>query len=176
MDQNGQADPHNLESFRGYLTFLARLHLDPRLKNRLDSEDIVQETMLKAHKNIEQFKGRPGQFKGWLRTILLRTMLDEIGKLPPDEAQEKSSSRIGSLIPDDGTTPSEKAQKEEDAMRLEDALAKLPERQREVLQLRYFHGWAVKEICLHLKLSLPAVAGLLHNGVKNMRKHLEESE
>jgi RNA polymerase sigma factor (sigma-70 family) len=173
MDQNSQADPYNVESFRGYLTSLARSHLDPRLRSRLDPEDIVQATLLKAYKNIG---ADIRNLKAWLRTILLRTTLDEVLKLPADDVRESSSFHLGSQIPDDATPPAERAQKNEEGMRLDDAMTRLPERQREAVELRYFHAWRVKEICRHMKLTLPAVVGLLNRGLENLRRTLDETE
>ena len=172
MDPGGGAEVCNLESFRGYLMSLGRSHLDPRLRSRLDPEDIVQATLLKAHKHSAD---GVRNMKAWLRMILLRTMLDEVLKLPADEVRENSSFHIGSQISDDATPPQERAQKNEEGMRLDDALARLPERQREAVELRYFHAWPVKEICRHMTLSLPAVAGLLRRGVENLRGILEET-
>ena len=173
MDQNPQADPYNVESFRGYLTSLARSHLDPRLRSKLDPEDIVQATLLKAYKNIS---ADVRNLKAWLRTILLRTMFDEVRKLPADEVRESSSFHLGTQIPDDATPPAERAQKNEEGMCLDDAMTRLPERQREAVELRYYHAWPVKEICRHMNLTPPAVGGLLNRGVENLRKILAETE
>jgi RNA polymerase sigma-70 factor (ECF subfamily) len=46
-----------LALYRDYLELLARLQVRPRLKGKLDAQDLVQETFLKAHRHFAQFRG-----------------------------------------------------------------------------------------------------------------------
>src|SRR5262245_37472525 len=50
--------PWSMERFRNYLCLLARLHLDERLRSKLDPSDIVQEVLLKAHRHRDDFRGQ----------------------------------------------------------------------------------------------------------------------
>jgi DNA-directed RNA polymerase specialized sigma24 family protein len=60
-----------LDRFRSYLKFLARVQLDPRLRAKLDDSDLVQQTLLQAHRAIGQFRGSTAEeLAGWLRQIL----------------------------------------------------------------------------------------------------------
>ena len=72
------------------------------------------------------------------------------------------------------SSPSEHAEREEQAVRLADALARLPEAQREALVLQHWHGWALAEIAEHLGRTPAAVAGLLHRGLHSLRRLLQE--
>ena len=47
-----------LTLYRNYLTLLAGTQLERRLRPRVSPSDIVQETMLRAHRHFGQFKGR----------------------------------------------------------------------------------------------------------------------
>src|SRR2546423_4096558 len=66
-----------LEPFRSYLEVLARVHLDPRLRGKLDPADVVQQTLLRACAGWSDLQNsdRP-VLAAWLRRILARTLAD----------------------------------------------------------------------------------------------------
>src|SRR4029079_14709156 len=64
-----------LQQYRNYLVVLASMQIDKRLQPRVSPSDVVQETMLRAHKNLAQFRGTTEQeFLGWLRQILVNNL------------------------------------------------------------------------------------------------------
>src|SRR5262245_29081539 len=83
-----------LEHFRSYLHLLARCQLDGRYPGKLDASDVVQQTMLKAHQALGQFRGREeAELAAWLRQILARTLADlirDLGRAKRDPALERS--------------------------------------------------------------------------------------
>jgi RNA polymerase sigma-70 factor (ECF subfamily) len=172
-----------LQRHRDYLHLVARLHLDPRLRGKLDASDVVQETLLKAHQHHEQLRGQSeAEQAAWLRRILANTLTDalrEFGRAKRDLVREQSldgalrdsEASVRSLA---GTAPSPSAQaiKHEDLQRLAAALERLPPEQRLVFELHHLQAWSVADVAVQLGRTEAAVAGLLRRGLKQLRTQL----
>ena len=175
-----------LEGFRQYLLLLARVRLDRRLLGKLDASDVVQQTLLEAHQAQGQFRGDTIAVQAaWLRQILARNLANavrDLGRAKRDARRERSldvalddsASRLEGWLAAEQTSPSQKAMRQERAIRLAEALAQLPEAQREAVILRHWHGLSLLEIGRELDCTTAAVTGLLHRGLKNLRKQLQE--
>jgi RNA polymerase sigma factor (sigma-70 family) len=74
------------------------------------------------------------------------------------------------------SSPSQQAERHERAVRLAEALAALPENQREAVVLRHWHGYSLVEIGERLGCTTAAVTGLLHRGLRNLRQRLHDLE
>jgi RNA polymerase sigma-70 factor (ECF subfamily) len=177
-----------LDRFRSYLLLLARARLDPRLRGRLDASDVVQQTLLEAHQGLARFRGRTvAEQAAWLRQILARNLANAVrdaGRDKRDVARERSleaalhelSSRLDAWLAAEQSSPSEQVERQEQAVRLADALATLPDNQREAVVLRHFQGASLADIAQELGCTTAAVTGLLHRGLKNLRKQLQDLE
>src|SRR5439155_6153692 len=144
MSMNEQAETGEpcLEHYREYLRLLARLHLDVRLQGKVDPSDIVQQTLLKAHENRDQFRGQTeAELSAWLRRILANTLTDaliQFGRAKRDVALERSlegamqnsSVRLEAWLAADQSSPSEPVIRQEQLQQLATALAQLPDDQR----------------------------------------------
>jgi RNA polymerase sigma-70 factor (ECF subfamily) len=176
-----------LERFREYLGLLARLQVDPRLRGKLDMSGVVQQTLLEAYRAQARTEGwNEGQRLAWLRRILANNLTDEVRKLATEgrdvarersleAALEQSSVRLQAWLIADQSSPGQQAERHEQAVRLADALARLPDAQREALVLQHWHGWSLAEIARHLGRSPAAVAGLLHRGLQRLRTLLQDT-
>lgn len=182
----GDTQAEALEPFRRYLEVLARAHLDPRLRGKLDPADIVQQTLLRACAALPELRGRSSpSLAAWLRQILARTLADTVKHYHRDRRDvnmehtleadlDRSSSGLAGALAADQTSPSEAAQRNEELLRLADALAELPEPLRDVVLLKHCRGLTLREIADQLGKSTPAVASLLRRGLAALRERLAE--
>ena len=178
----------SLERFRAYLNLLARVHLNRQLNAKLSASDIVQDTLLEAHRKVGDFRGRTfAQQAAWLRTMLVhnaakagrdlrRQKRDVARERSLEAAMERSSVRLGDLLPAEQSSPSEKAMREERLLHVAEAVERLPEAQREAVLLHYLENLSMAEVGQRIGRSSTAVAGLLHRGLKRLRELLRETE
>jgi RNA polymerase sigma-70 factor (ECF subfamily) len=177
-----------LDRFREYHCLLARTRLAPQLQGKLDASDVVQQTLLEAFKARDQFRGQTdAEYAAWLRQILARNLsnaLRDFGRARRDVSRERSleaaiddsSSRLEAWIAAEQSSPRQRADKNEQVLRLAEALAAVPHDQRTVLELRHLQGRSLAEIALTMNRSPAAVAGLLHRGLKALREQLQEQD
>ncbi len=175
--QSQTATESELEQYRGQLTgYCYRM-----LGSVFEAEDAVQETMIRAWRNLEQFEGRAAM-KSWLYRIATNvclTMLDgrkrrarpmDIGG--PGSAVEPSLEQLPEAtwlepIPDgrviaDGSDPEEQAlQRETLRLAFVAALQHLAPRQRAVLILREVLRWKADEVAELLETSVASVNSAL---------------
>lgn len=175
-----------LEPFRKYLRVLAHVHLDARLRGKLDPSDVVQQTLLRACIGFEDLRDKePRVVAAWLRKILARTLADAVRDLERakrdvgrersiEQAVDDSASGLEAWLAADQSSPSERADRNEQLLRLADALCGLPDDTRTAVILKHCKGWTLAEIAVSLGRTPAAVASLLHRGLKQLRELLYE--
>ncbi len=177
-----------LEEFRAHLETLTFIQMDPRLRSEFSMSDIIQNTLLEAWRDLERIEtldadGR----KRWLRRMLVHNLIEQIQRLRAkkrdfrlkqslDAAVEESSCRLKNWLAAEDTSPGERLVRQEEGLRLLEALSKIDPRQREALILQKYHDWTLAQIAEHLGCTTGAVAGLHARGVKALRERLPEGE
>jgi RNA polymerase sigma-70 factor (ECF subfamily) len=176
------------ERFRGYLLVLAQKQLGGRLRAKLSASDLVQQTLLDAHRRRDQFRGSgPAQMVAWQRRVLASNLADALRRLGREKrdadrersleaALNESSARLEAWLAAEQPSPSEQAVGNERLLRLADGLAALPEAQREAIVLHYWQGQSLAAVAAELGRTPAGVAGLLQRGLKTLRALLAESE
>ncbi len=160
---------------------LARLQLDPRLRVELDPSDVVQQTLLKAHERLEQFRGQSdAELRAWLRDPggNLADAVRKFGRQKGDRALsleavlEQSSAKLEAMLASDESSPSQGALRAERLVGLAEGLARLTEDQRTAVELHYLNGLSVPDVALQMGRSTVSVTGLLYRGMKALRERI----
>jgi RNA polymerase sigma-70 factor (ECF subfamily) len=150
---------------------MVRVRMDRRLAARVDPSDVVLEALADADRKLSDYlQRRPLPFYPWLRRLAwerlvklhrrhiragIRSVCREDGGLPglPDESALELARRL--IAP--GSSPSERVVRDEERGRVQAALARLSEVDREVLVMPYLEGLPNAEIGAALGLSEGAV-------------------
>ena len=181
MDEPDQKNGFSPDRYRSYLLLLARMQLDARPRGRVEPSDVVQQTLLEAHAQKQQFQGDEADYLAWLRRVLANNLRDAWKALRRgkrdiarerslDAAVEQSSARIVGWLAANQSSPSRRAIRAEEMLQLADALALLPDAQREAIVLHHLQGWTLCDVASQMGRGEPAVAGLLHRGLKKLRE------
>lgn len=172
-----------LESYRAYLTVLAKRYLSDRIRGRVDENDIVQITFLEAQRDFKNFRGSQiEELLGWLRHILRNNISSahqrhlfaqkrSAGRETKDNQTESGPALID-LAVSETSSPSQRAMRDEAAVFLASCLLSLPETQQEAIRLRYVEGLSLKDIAERMQKTEMAAAGLLKRGLQALRQRM----
>jgi RNA polymerase sigma-70 factor (ECF subfamily) len=178
----------DFERFRKYLRLLAQVQLDPRLRSKLDPSDLVQQTLLEAHQARDRCPSHdPAAQAAWLRSILAHNLANavrDLGRAKRDvrrersleAAIEESSARLEGWLAAEQSSPGGQAQKNEQLLRLAEAVDQLPPDQQEAVVLHHLKGQSLSEVARHFGRCPAAVAGLLHRGLGKLQELLRDLE
>jgi RNA polymerase sigma-70 factor (ECF subfamily) len=177
-----------LEMYRNYLALLARLQIGRRLRGKIDSEDQVQDTFLKAHCDFPLFHGSTeAQLAAWLRQILSANLAmclrRYLGTQRRDvrlerelaDAVDQSSQVLDRGLIAPQSTPSQRAIRREQAVLLADELEKLPTDSREVIVLRHLEELSFPEVARRMGRSVDRVQKLWVRALARLRQTLGET-
>ena len=130
------------------------------------AEDLAQETLLEAWRSLARFDGRC-RFSTWLYGILRHRFLK--GRRKQNAARLSATDAL-EQVPDTVPAPDRCAETCEDAQRVRQAVACLPEQHRLVVELRFFAGATLEEIATALDCPLGTVKSRLHHGLEKLQQ------
>jgi RNA polymerase sigma-70 factor (ECF subfamily) len=176
------------EQFREYLNLLARLQVGSKYRRKIDPSAVVNATLYAAHRHGEEFRGSdPAEIVAWLRQRLAYDLADAFRVLhrdkrdidrerPLEQSFDSSDTRITQCLEAIQSSPSERAAGHERSLRLASALARLPEAQRDAVELHHLQGHTISEVAEMMGRTNASVAGLLRRGLNQLRELLCEDE
>jgi len=141
-----------------------------------DAEDMVQETFLRAWKQIGKFDGR-ASFATWLHRICANCSLDLIRARrrrqslyqPPDDEGVDPFEKVPAASP----SPERLAQSSQISAILVPALRELSEMERAAFVMRHYEGMGIEEISVALGVQPGAAKHSVFRAVQKLRRVLE---
>jgi len=144
--------------------------------NPSDAEDVVQETFLKAYKQLGRFESR-ANFGTWLHRIAVNCSIDLIRSRPHRESAHDTTD-LEQFTPVEaadagGTSPERLMLSTEVKQRIDAAMGSLSQMERAAFILRHFEGHSIDEISGSLGLKSNAAKHSIFRAVRKMRMALE---
>jgi RNA polymerase sigma-70 factor (ECF subfamily) len=144
--------------------------------NASDAEDVVQETFLKAYRQLSRFESR-ANFGTWVHRIAVNCSIDLIRARPHREAGHDPTDleQLGAADTAEPGLPSPERLmlSAEVQARIADAMTSLSKMERAAFALRHFEGQSIDEISRALGLKTNATKHSIFRAVKKMRQALE---
>lgn len=137
-----------------------------------DAEDVVQETWLKAHRQLSRFEAR-ADFRTWLHRICVNCSIDLIrARRHREDAHDPADLEEGPLSErgsEGQATPDRLAASSQIQDRVQDALTKLTSLERAAFTLRHVEGMSIDEVGVKLGLKTSATKHSIFRAVRKMR-------
>ena len=187
----GQGDSTGLEGllerYRARLRRMIKLRLDRRLQGRVDPSDVIQEAYLEVSRGLAEYLRDPSMpFFLWLRLVtgqkLALVHRQHLGVQARDAGREVSlyrgalpeatSAALAAQLIGQRTSPSQAAARAELKIRLQEALNRMDELDREVLALRHFEHLSNAETARVLGISETAACNRYVRALERLKRIL----
>lgn len=145
-------------------------HIRTIVINHDDTDDVLQNTFIKVFRNLNNFKGESKLFS-WMYRIATNESLTFIqqraksSKITSEEYLQQKVEKLPADVYFDG---------DEIQLKLQKAIAKLPEKQQLVFKLRYFEEIKYEELSLILETSVGSLKASYHIAVKKIEEYLHK--
>ncbi len=139
------------------------------LKNEDDAKDVVQDVMIRSWEEIDEEK-EIRNVEAWCMTLVKNRSLDRLKRKGRNYLQVVDQRNLLSADAD----PLQRTMELENKQKIQGIIARLPEKQREVIELRDMEQYSYLEIAEILEIELNHVKVLLHRARMQVRKELQE--
>jgi RNA polymerase sigma-70 factor (ECF subfamily) len=178
--------------YRNYMRMVVRTGLGPKLRERVELSDVVQEALVEVVRQFPQFTGQnEAALVGWLRRLVGQKLADlgryhsrakRSGGAPdvpldaaidgagPGDLGSGGGGKLLDMLALSQTSPSEAASRRELTVLLADAVAGLPEQEAEVLWMYEADGLSFEAIGERLGVSRKSVRGIYARGLRDLKR------
>ncbi|MBU2938897.1 RNA polymerase sigma factor [Lacinutrix sp. C3R15] len=143
-------------------------HIRHIVKSHDDTDDVLQNTFIKVFKNIDNFKG-DSKIYSWMYRIATNEAITHINKnakrlhITNEETQQLAINNLQSDVYFEG---------DEIQLKLQKAIASLPEKQQLVFNMKYFQEIKYKDMAEILQTSEGALKASYHIATKKIQDYL----
>ena len=131
------------------------------------AEDAAQETFLRLWRNAAKWKPGAAKFETWLYRVAMNICIDQLRKGKREAPEEAAPEQI-----DTAARPDEAYFAGEKRFAIDDALARLPDRQRMAITLCHYQEMSNIEAARVMEVSVEALESLLARGRRALRERL----
>jgi RNA polymerase sigma-70 factor, ECF subfamily len=152
------------------------LHICRRFfRQKEDAEDAAAEVFLKLYRVLHQ-KDQTLPFRPWLAQVAGHHCIDRLRQKKREKSSSLEEIDVSGFA--DRSTPSPLSQllSKDDERRIREQLARLPEKYKKALVLRYYERMSYSEIARALNTRLPTVRIMLFRAKRYLRRNLRMSE
>jgi RNA polymerase sigma-70 factor (ECF subfamily) len=133
-----------------------------------DADDVLQNTFIKVYRSIKSFKGE-SKLYSWMYRIATNesiTFINKRAKMQQIESEELQQQLLGNIEADIYFEGDEIQKK------LQFAIARLPQKQQLVFNMKYFDNMKYQDISDILEVSVGGLKANYHHAVKKIEKYL----
>jgi RNA polymerase sigma-70 factor (ECF subfamily) len=143
-------------------------HVFYRVRNSRDAEDLAQQVFINAWKAIRRYKRTSTPFIAWLLKIAHNLVVDFYHSKKIVPSLEESAE-----IPSREKGPQDIAELKFDQEKIRNAILRLPDKQQQVIIMKFIEGFSYEEIAAVLNKSQGAVRVIQHRALRELKLMLE---
>ena len=169
---------------RAYVGFLARSHVESWIQAKVDSSDLIQQTLMEAHQAFPKFNGQTeGEWVAWLKQILKHNATDFVRRfgaakrratleIAISNGNDSTYFRAAPELSSGGESPSQVMVRREQEIQISEALATLPDSYQQVIALRNLQRLPFDEVAERMGRSRPATQMLWMRALKKLQAQM----
>ncbi|HEY5861062.1 MAG TPA: ECF RNA polymerase sigma factor SigK [Actinomycetota bacterium] len=140
------------------------------LVDRSQSEEVLQEVFLEIWQSAARFAPNKGQGRSWVLTIAHRRAVDRVRSAQASTDRDVRAGFRDMDVAHDGVA--EEVELRIEGQRVSEALATLPDPQREAITLAYFGGYSQSEIAALVGAPLGTIKTRMRDGLSRLRAEM----
>jgi RNA polymerase sigma-70 factor (ECF subfamily) len=144
------------------------------LRDERLAEDAVQEAFLTVWRTAAGYRAERAKASTWILTLVHRRAVDLVRREERRRA-DPLDDVTAEAVPADLPGPDEEAWIRYERERVQAALARLPDAQREAIELAYYGGFSQSELAERLGVPLGTIKSRMFAGLARLRELLDES-